>query len=559
MESVIRTALAEILENLGINTEEFGVEHPTDLSHGDYASNVAMVAAKEGGSNPRELANQIADKIEGQVEYVEKVEVAGPGFINFYLSRDFYTRETVRALEKGEDWGKSDSLSDEEILIEYTSPNLFKPLHVGNLVGNIVGESLSRLFEAAGANVHRLNYPSDIGLTVAKGVWGLKQTGGNPNNIDDIGEAYVAGNAAYEAGGEEAEAIKAINESLYAGNDQELNDLREGGIATSKKHLQELLALLGTKFDKEIYESEASPVGAEIVEKNRDSVFTESEGALVYEGEKVGLHTRVFVGSHGLPTYEAKDLGNFLLKQEAYPNWTKSVVVTGSEQTEYFKVIFAAMNEIWPETKQKHLEHIANGFLTLTTGKMSSRQGNVLTGEVILAELQAEAKKRAAETRTEDVDELAEEIAVGALKYQILKQRLGTNIVFDKNQALSFEGDSGPYLQYTGARITSVVEKASAVGIQPSFSHIPIEPFSVEKILYRFPEVIDDALYSREPHQVVGFLTELAGAFNTLYGQEKIADPADEFAPYKLLLTQAVGQTLKNGLWVLGIKAPVQM
>lgn len=559
MESVIREALLNTLEDLAVTAGDFVVEHPTDLSHGDYATNIALVAAKASGKNPRELAENIAKNLEEAIEYVDKIEVAGPGFINFYLSRDFYTQEILRAIEQGEKWGTNDSYSLEEVLLEYTSPNLFKPLHVGNLVGNIVGESLSRLFEMAGAKVCRLNYPSDIGLTVAKGVWGLKKTGGSPDNIEDIGRAYVAGNTAYEAGGEEAEAIKQINAALYAGDDQELGQLREQGIATSKKHLQELLELLGTKFDKEIYESQTGPLGAEIVKKNEGTVFQKSEGAVVYQGEKNGLHTRVFLGSHGLPTYEAKDLGNFLLKQEAYPNWTRSIVVTGSEQREYFKVIFSAINEIWPETNQKNLEHVANGFLTLTSGKMSSRLGNVLTGEAILDELKSEAQKRAAETRTENVDELAEEIAVGALKYQILKQKPGTNIVFDKNQALSFEGDSGPYLQYTYARISSVLEKAKASGIEPAFGQVLPEPYAVEKILYRFPEVVVTALEEREPQQLVTYLTELAGSFNTFYGQEKIADESDQFAPYKVLLTRAVGQTLKNGLWAMGVKSPVQM
>ena len=560
MESVLREAIKDVLAELELNQVDFTVEHPGDFSHGDYASNVAMVVAKEAGINPRELAEKIVQQLTDQIEYLDKIEVAGPGFINFYLSRDFFTREVARVAELGTDWGRHNTLEGKTVLLEYTSPNLFKPLHVGNLVGNIVGESVSRLFETAGATVQRLNYPSDIGLTVAKGVWGLQNTKGNPADIEAIGQAYVVGNEAYEKGGEDKEAIEAVNRALYAGDNEELNSLREQGIATSRAHLNALLVQLGTTFDKEITESEASPVGTKIVQDNIGRVFEESDGATVFLGEKVGLHTRVFLNSQGLPTYEAKDVGNFSLKLQTYPDWDYSLVVTGSEQTEYFKVIYAAIKELWPsETKDKSLEHIATGFLTLSTGKMSSRKGNVLTGETILSELKEAAHERAKETRAEDIYSLSTKLAVAALKYQILRQKVGSDIVFDKERALSFEGDSGPYLQYTNARINSLLVKAHEANIEPAYRHTTDTPYLVEKYLYQFPEVVAQAQEERAPHHLVTYLTELAGAFNTFYATEKVADATDEYAPYKMAITEAVGQTLKNGLWMLGFESPEQM
>lgn len=559
MPDVLKTAITEALEAMGLAVETFSVEHPADFSHGDYASNVAMVAAKQLGQNPREVAENIKEKLEGQIEYVERIEVAGPGFLNFHLSRDFFTQEASRAYALGKDWGRGQSQLEEEVLVEYTSPNLFKPLHIGNLVGNIIGESLTRLFEAEGANVHRLNYPSDIGLTVAKGVWGLRQINGNPDSIEDLGRAYVAGNEAYEVGGNQKEEIEAVNRSLYAGDDKNLNELRERGIATSQAKLDSLCALLGTTFDTVITESEAGPVGTEIVRDHQGKVFEESEGAIVYKGEKAGLHTRVFLNSQGLPTYEAKDLGNFTLKQKEYPAWTQSVIVTGGEQTEYFKVLFAAIKEVWPEVKNKTLEHVPTGFLTLTTGKMSSRKGNVLTGETLLTEVEERAKERAAESRGDDIEKLSQQIAVAALKYQILRQKVGSDIVFDKERALSFEGDSGPYLQYTNARINSVIEKAETVGVESSIAIVPETVYEIERYLYQFPEIVEQSLVERAPHHLTIYLTELAGAFNTFYASEKIADSSDQYAPYKLTVTHAVGQTLKNGLWMLGIESPEKM
>ena len=559
MEDVIKTAIEEALAGLGIEPVDFTVEHPSDMSHGDFACNVAMVVAKEVRQSPREVAEQLHTKLEGQIEYVEKIEVAGPGFLNFYLARDFFTAELMRAVSLGDKWGRNKSEKGEVVLIEYTSPNLFKPLHVGNLVGNIVGESLTRLYEFAGADVKRMNYPSDIGLPVAKAVWGLKETGNDPTDIIALGEAYRIGNAAYEKEGVEKDEIVLINQKLYAGTDVELLALRSAGVQTSKARINELCEMLGTHFDTEIFESQASEPGTAIVKAHIGDVFEESEGAVVYSKEKSGLHTRVFLNSKGLPTYEAKDIGHFMLKSTAYPQWTQSIIVTGGEQTEYFKVVFSALRKLFPEIAKKSLVHIPTGFLTLTTGKMSSRLGNVLTGESLLEEMEEAARERVAESRTDDVEVLIKEIAVAALKYQILRHGFGSNIVFDKEKAISFEGDSGPYLQYTHARICSVLEKASTVGVTPQTKVIPLAPYKVEKILARFEEVVKSALDERAPHKVTTYLTELAGEYNTFYAQEKIADANDEFAPYKATVADAVHLTLKNGLWVLGIKAPERM
>ena len=560
MKEQIRAAISEALKTLGIEEVDFVVDHPTDKNTtADYFSNVAMVVAGKTKQAPRAIALQLAAELKDTVSQVENVEVAGPGFLNFTLSRDFFAEKITTARAAGAAWGKNTSEAGHVVLVEYTSPNLFKPLHVGNLVGNIIGEALTRLFECSGAEVKRLNYPSDIGLTVAKAVWGLKKTGGNPEDINALGDAYRFGNDSYENDEIAKEEIVVVNQALYAHEDEELLALRATGIATSKQQLDAICLRLGTVFDKEIFESEAAPAGTRIVQENIGGIFTKSDGAIVYEGEKVGLHTRVFINSKGLPTYEAKDLGNFAKKRELFPNWDTSIIVTGNEQTEYFKVLYAAIKELYPEAVTRSLEHVPTGFLTLTTGKMSSRKGNVLTGESLLADMEEATRVKAAESRTDNLDELTEQVAVAALKYQILRQGVGSNIIFDKEKALSFEGDSGPYLQYTHARINSVLEKAAAAGVLLSTELSPPTSYAVEKFIYQFPEVIATALKERAPHKVVGYLTELAGAFNSFYAQEKIADSSDEYAPYKAAVAEAVAITLKSGLWVLGIKAPERM
>lgn len=556
MQDTLRTHITNTLQTLEFPEVDFVVDYPTDkTARADFFSNVALVLAKKVGKNPREVATEIQEKLNGAVPGVTSVEVAGPGFLNFIVARTFFTDSIIAATKEGDQWGQNTTWSGKEVVIEYTSPNLFKPLHIGNLVGNIIGESLSRLFEKNGATVTRFNYPSDIGLTVAKGVWGLAHTGGDPTNILALGEAYRQGNEAYEAGGVAAAEIKTINKALYEDTDEKLSQLRTQGIVTSKQRLQELLAVLGTRFDHEIHESEVSAPGAEVVRQHVGDVFSESDGAVVYEGEKVGLHTRVFLNSEGLPTYEAKDVGHFKLKHETHPDWDLSIIVTGNEQTEYFKVLFAALKELFLEAKERQLEHVPTGFLTLTTGKMSSRKGNVLTGESLLEEMQEVALEKSSTKDTE----LATQVGVAALKYQILKHSVGSNIVFDKEKALSFEGDSGPYLQYTHARIMSVIEKAAAAGVVLDTAVVPDIPYEVETLVERFPNVVATALADRAPQQVVVYLTELAGSFNAFYAAEKIADTSDVYAPYKVAVALAVATTIRNGLGVLGIEAPERM
>jgi arginyl-tRNA synthetase len=557
----IRTAIDAAIAPLEVGGVSYVVEHPAEYTHGEYATNVALVLAKRLGKSPREVAESLVETLHGTLPSITTIEVAGPGFINFYPTRTFFSSQVAYVLAHASDWGGSTALAGEEIVIEYTSPNLFKPLHVGNLVGNIVGESLARVFSYQGGTVHRVNYPSDIGLTVAKGVWGLQTTQGDPADIHALGAAYRAGNEAYEQDPEAKLAIEAVNRALYAGNDEVLSALRTIGIATSRTHLDAICALLGTTFDAVIFESEAAPVGTALVNAHvTDGIFEVSEGATIFPGEKYGLHTRVFLNSQGLPTYEAKDLGNFTLKQERFPDWTRSFVVTGGEQREYFKVLIAALRHLFPEATDKPVVHVPTGFLTLTTGKMSSRKGNVLTGESILTDLTESAAERAREGQHQVGGAVSPAtIAVAALKYQILRQSVGSDMVFDKEKALSFEGDSGPYLQYTHARIGSVLEKAAQAGVQPNTSVVPNEVYPVERLVYRFPEVVDEVATLYSPHTLVHYLIDLAASFNSLYATERIADTADEYAPYKAAVAQAVRTTLKQGLWLLGIEAPERM
>ncbi|MEX0917763.1 MAG: arginine--tRNA ligase [Candidatus Paceibacterota bacterium] len=560
MQETINTAIKDALAEMGLQPVDFVVEHPTDVSHGDYATNVALVAAKQADTNPREFAGTLKEKLAGVIEHIADITIAGPGFINFHLDRRYFTGVTDRILQDAQSWGRNDTWKSKLVLVEYTDPNPFKEFHIGHLFTNSVGESIARLFTMAGADVKRVNYQGDIGMHVAHAVWGMQNMNITTDSVftaRELGAAYARGATAYKEQPEVAEEMKRINRALYERSDPALNALYDKGRAASLAYFEEIYKLLDTTFERYFFESEAAPKGKALVLAHPD-VFTKSDGAYVFDGEKEGLHTRVFLNSEGLPTYEAKELALANMKAEVYP-YDHSVISTANEITEYFKVLLCAMSKVYPELAAK-TEHIGHGTVRLSEGKMSSRTGSVIPAVDFIDEITEAAQKKAAEAGARGVDvDTARDVAIGAIKYATLKSNVLQDTIFNKDQALSFEGDSGPYLQYTHARICSVLEKAATAGVVPSVSVAPEAPYAIERIIYQFPEVVERSLTERSPHHVAGYLTELASAFNTFYAHERIADATDEYAPYKAAVADAVRQTLANGLWVLGIKAPERM
>ena len=565
VRDILKNTIKETISDLSLEADDIHLEHPSDFAYGDYSTNVAMRIAKQIGENPKELAREITDKIrEIKIKEIEKVKVAGAGFINFYLSREFFTQSIEEILKIGEKWGSGNSLKNQKIIIEYTDPNPFKEFHIGHLMSNAIGESISRIIEFSGAEAKRANYQGDVGLHTAKAIWALmrrKQRGSTPLFTGDevlgvLGEAYAEGAKAYDGDDIAKEEIKKINKKIYDKNDNEINSLYENGRKISLEHFEEIYKKLGTKFDYYFFESETGPIGKELVKKNIGKIFEESNGAIIFRGEKAGLHTRVFVNSEGLPTYEAKDLALAKIKNERY-DYEKSIVITANEQKEYYKVVLEAMKQIYPELAKK-TKHISHGILRLSSGKMSSRTGLVITSESLIGEVKTKVLDKMKDADIADKEGVAEQIAVGAIKYSILKQSAGKDIVFDFDKSISFEGDSGPYLQYAHARASSVLEKARRQNIKSDTKEAVAETTELEKLLYRFPEVIERANNEFEPHYITTYLTELAGVFNSFYSREKIVEESGS-SPYKIALTEVFKITIKNGLWLLGIKAPENM
>lgn len=569
----IRQAISDIYD-----VPDFVVEHPADENKGDLASNVAMVLAKRERVNPLEKAKEIVDRLKESEQLKDnfsKIEVAGPGFINFWVKDKFYLGKLKEVIEGKNDFGKNLDRNKERVIIEFTDPNPFKVFHIGHLMSNAIGESLSRLIEFSGALVCRACYQGDVGIHVAKAIWGIKEMLDEQNQkidqwedipldkrVYEMGRAYARGAKEYEESTEAKDKIEKLNKEIYQRTDDSLNTIYDLGRRWSLEYFEKIYDTLGTRFNEYFFESDTSERGSELVrEFLSKGVFEESQGAIIFNGEKYGLHTRVFINSMGLPTYEAKELGLAKAKFERF-EYDKSIIVTANEINDYFKVLIKALSLIYPDLAFK-TEHIGHGMLKLKYGKMSSRTGEVVSGEGLIDDVSVEIKKKMEETgkikEITDVDNVIKKVAVGAIKYSMLKQSPGKDIIFDFETSLSFEGDSGPYLQYAYARAINIWEKGGRKELTDFDieTEISEEERQLIKWMARFEEIAEAAGRNLTPNLICSYLIELSARFNYFYTKCQVNGSEKE--NLRLMMTLATAQIIKNGLWLLGIETVEKM
>jgi len=576
MKKEIEKLIKDALKNLGIAEDIiFTVEHPEDFKNGDYSTNVAMICAKNIGKNPRELAEKIKLELEkNKPTEIEKIEIAGPGFINFYLSREFFTKSVDIILDKKENWGKNERQTGKKVMVEYTDPNPFKPFHIGHLMTNAIGESISRIFEFSDAKVVRANYQGDVGPHVAKAVYGLMKFG-LPDESKSvsaqaryIGECYSKGSNLYDTDENVKKEIDDINIKIYDKSNSKINEIYDWGRKVTLDAFEEIYKLLGTKFDKYFFESAVAPIGEKVVRENIGKIFENSEGAIVFHAEKYDpkLHTRVFINSQGLPTYETKEIGLTMTKFKKRffeKGLDLSIVTTAIEQAEYMKVVQKAISLMHPDLEKK-MKHITHGMMKFASGKMSSRKGNIITGESLLNDSISIVIEKMKDRDMTDAEKskIGEQVGISALKYSILKSSLGSDIIYDFDKSISFDGDSGPYLQYTAVRARSILNKTPSASSHSPLAggdKIPDNIIDLERMLYKFEEIIEYSYIKLEPHHIAIYLTELASAFNTFYNNTQIIKDDNLYMRYHLDLVKAFYQTMKNGLWLLGIEVPEKM
>ncbi len=527
-----------------------------DEQFGDYATNVALPLAKQLGKNPREIANAIAKELPG-LGLLAKSEVAGPGFINLTLSD-----HALAGMLKDE--AAVAGYSGKLVVLEYSDPNPFKVLHAGHLYQTIFGEALASLLVRADAAVHRVNFGGDVGLHVGKTMWAIVQDlgGENPKKLDDIVKAersewmarcYVKGTNAYEEDEVAKQQIIDLNKRIYqiaAGGDHDSPLAQIYWICRqwSYDYFDEFYASVGTHFERYYPESETAPLGiAAVKEQLEKGVYQESDGAVVFKGEPYGLHTRVFINSHGLPTYEAKDVGLTLAKWRDY-HFDKTIIITGNDIIEYMKVVMKSIEQFEPELIAR-TEHLTHGQVKLRGGvKMSSRKGNFLRAVDVL-DMVADASQETTGERNNDV-------ALGAIKYAFLKQRVGPDIIFDPKESVAIEGNSGPYLQYAHARACSILAKAAEHKSTELADLTPDERSLLRKIT-EYAEAVERATNELMPHHICTYLYELAQKFNQFYEHNRVV--GDERQAVRLQLVSYYATTLKSGLTLLGITAPERL
>ena len=526
-----------------------------DEQFGDYTTNVAMQLAKQLGKSPKELAASLADELKND-PLIAAADVAGPGFVNLTLSDD--------AIATGLQSDITGLMAGQRVLLEYSCPNAFKELHTGHLYQTVVGDALGRLLEATGATVFRANFGGDVGLHVAKCMYGIiEKLGGEKSaelakvseteRAEWLSAAYVAGAKAYEEDEGAKQRITTINNDIYVmhtmdDHESEFAKIYWTGRDWSYDYFRSFYESIEVvAFDKFYPESTTTTPGLELVRANIPGVFQESDGAVIYPGEDAGLHTRVFITSKGLPTYETKDLGVIASEVKDF-TYDRRVIITGNDQSEYMKVVFAALRAIDAElaAKQNHLPH---GTIRFGTGqKMSSRLGNVTRAVDVIDTVASvvEAKD----------DVLRKQVTLGAVKYSFLKHRLGGDIAFDVNESVNLDGNSGPYLQYAHARARSILAKV------PHFEggglhELEAAERSLARKLGEYGEVVELAVSELRPHHVCTYLYELAQVFNRFYEQSRvIGDPREAL---RLTLVRSYALTLEQGLGLLGIDAPQSM
>lgn len=543
----------------------FGVEIRVELTRpdeqfGDYATNAALHLAKQLGKNPRDIGEALAAKLrEVLADTVAEATVAGPGFVNLRL--------TDEALSKFINAKPQTVYAGQKILVEYSDPNPLKPLHAGHLYTTLVGDSIARLLDAAGADVVRLNYGGDVGLHVGKSLWAIaRELGGEyPEKLSGITEAdrpgwlgarYVEGNNAYEDDEQAKREIVQMNKRVYQlqaddDHDSPLAQIYWTVRQWSYDYFGVLYEQLQVKpFDRFIPESEVTQLGLDIVrEQLSKGVYKESQGAVVFEGESFGLHTRVFINSEGLPTYETKDVGLLHRKWEDY-HFDKSIVITANEQAQYYAVMLKSVEQFNPEPVKRSL-HLTHGLVKLQGGiKMSSRKGNTVSAlDIIDAAHQAGQESGLSPSV---------ETTLAAIKYAFAKNRIGGDIAYDPKESIALEGNSGPYLQYAHARARSILNKSQDSSTKSQINaRLEAGERSLLRKITEYAEVVDKAVSELMPHHICTYLYELAQTFNSFYEHNRVL--SDEREAVRLTLVANYADTLKNGLNLLGITAPDHM
>ncbi len=563
METMIQNIIEDALTTVG---EEY--THLVQLSvpqfqFGDYSSNVALILAKKVKKNPMELAEKIASHMKKN-SALEKVQVIKPGFINIWLSQKVLITPLEQAAEGAFVFPSFAYGKEKKVMVEFAHPNTHKLFHIGHLRNIATGESVSRMLAAVGNEVVRTNYQGDVGLHIAKCLWGIREMMRQKGeglfdalSLDEknklIGKAYAHGQTAYESDEKAKGEIIEINKHIYV-QDPQIKELWSMTREWSITYFEEMYKRLYSHFDRCYFESEVHEQGLkraqELLSKG---ILEKSEGAVVFNGKKYGLDTRVFINSLGFPTYEGKELGLAAKEFSDFGILDKCIHVVTPEQTSFFKITFKVEELMDKKTFENKQYHLAYEWVTLKDGKMSSRIGDVIEASWLLDEI----KKKIAE-KFENAKGIAETLAVAAVKYSFLKNSTNSQIAFDIDESVSLDGNSAPYILYTFARTQSIIAKENENnGLYPNT--VSADEKHIMRLIFQYTDKVHKAASTLSPNVIAGYLYELCREYNLFYQKNPILKAEADQRYVRLVITKAVGNIIKHGLYLLGIKTVQKM
>lgn len=540
------------------------IEIPPDLQFGNFAFPCFVISNKLKKS-PHMIAEKLLKKIR-PTKNINKVEVKGP-YINFFINRSVFNKEViVKILKEKDSYGKGKK-KKEKIMIEYSQPNTHKAFHVGHLRNVAVGDSLVRVLRSSGYNVVATNYMGDVGAHIAKCLWYYKKffKGKVPakNRGEWLGEIYSKAVKKLEEKESYKDEVSRMLQKLEAKKENDEIRLWRKTRKWSLDEFNDIYKWLGVKFDKFFYESDVEKPGKKIIEEySKKNLFKKSDGALIIDLKKYGLDVFLVLKSDGNSLYSTKDIALAAKKFKEY-KIDKSLYVVGSEQKMYFKQLFKTL-ELMGFKNAKNCHHVSYELVMLPEGKMSSRVGNIiLFSELqnkIIKSLEKEVKKRHRDWSKKRVDETAKKIGLGALKFGMLNQDNNRIITFDLKEWLSFEGETGPYVQYAHARINSILKKGyTKLGVVDYALLKSKEETDLINRLAAFPKVVENVSKSYKPSLIARYVLELAQSFNEFYHKHQVLRADNDVRSARLALILAVKQVLRNGLELLGIEAPNEM
>lgn len=558
----------QISKTIDINEKELEsyIETPKDSKNGDYAFPCFRLA-KELRKAPPVIANEIKEKIE-TVEEIEKIEVAG-GYLNFFINKTILAKEVLEEISKAEQYGKSEIGKEKNIVIDYSAPNIAKPFHIGHLRSTVIGGALYNIYKYLGYNVTGVNHLGDYGTQFGKLIEGYKMWGKEydieKDPINELTKIYIRINEACKNDEQILENCRNNFKKLEDGDSycvETWKKFRE----LSLQEFQKVYDLLGSKFDSwngESFYSDKMPEVIEILEKTGKLI--ESQGAKIIDLEDKGINTPCIIEkSNGSTTYATRDLAAIMYRARTY-DFDKALYVTSYEQTLHFKQVFEVAKLLGLDEKYTNgLEHVSFGMVLLPTGKMSTREGNVVKLEELLNEAISRAKDiiEQKNPELEDKEEVAKKVGIGAVIFNDLSSARIKDEIFDWDTILNFQGETGPYIQYTYVRTRSVLEKA---GYTPKFEDVKIEnlldEYSLEilKLIYNFEDTLIQVTEKNEPSILSRYLIDLAKAYSSFYNENKIIVEDKDVQNARVYLTYATGKVLKQGAELLGMQMPEKM